>query len=452
MMNNNDVFKDFFRWICGLIEMVMPLTSNTKQLILEGHVAYVRSSMYCHMSDELKGVLHFLNQNLDKMGLVRHVEAINVGNEEVYTMALNVPIQKSCVDIGNGMHARIHKYKEEVKSDYGVMVNVHIMLTLSTAKLSYTDMHTFLRRCAERYKQYVHNKSNSQMIFEYRCNDDNDKPVFDSVPFSSNTTFDTLFFEGKEEITERILDFESKEGKDRSARIGMQHALGFLFHGPPGCGKTSAIKAIANITKRHVIIIRMDRIIRHNSDSCIEVLKTILQSSTVGELEIAQDKRLWVFEEVDCWQQVIKARATQCMRKPQGKQESKDSTSALIDALQQVSSFRPPENEVSQLGGLLELLDGIIEAHGRMIVMTTNHPEAMDEALIRPGRIDICHEFKRLSRQHVCDVYKLWYGVQFPCEKIELIPDGHFTQAEVAQLFSTRNAEAASNAILKEKK
>jgi mitochondrial chaperone BCS1 len=34
-----------------------------------------------------------------------------------------------------------------------------------------------------------------------------------------------------------------------------------------------------------------------------------------------------------------------------------------------------------------------------MIIMTTNHPEKLDEALIRPGRIDFKYEFKKANKQ-----------------------------------------------------
>lgn len=38
--------------------------------------------------------------------------------------------------------------------------------------------------------------------------------------------------------------------------------------------------------------------------------------------------------------------------------------------------------------GLLNVLDGVVETPGRIVIMTTNHPETLDPALIRPGRID----------------------------------------------------------------
>mmetsp|Transcript_8776 Transcript_8776/g.15926 ORF Transcript_8776/g.15926 Transcript_8776/m.15926 type:complete len:631 (+) Transcript_8776:65-1957(+) len=40
------------------------------------------------------------------------------------------------------------------------------------------------------------------------------------------------------------------------------------------------------------------------------------------------------------------------------------------------------------LAGLLNVLDGVVDTPDRIVIMTTNHPEKLDAALIRPGRID----------------------------------------------------------------
>jgi mitochondrial chaperone BCS1 len=52
-----------------------------------------------------------------------------------------------------------------------------------------------------------------------------------------------------------------------------------------------------------------------------------------------------------------------------------------------------PPNTITQghgvcPSGLLNVLDGVVDTPGRIVVMTTNHPEVLDPALIRPGRIN----------------------------------------------------------------
>jgi DNA polymerase III delta prime subunit len=51
------------------------------------------------------------------------------------------------------------------------------------------------------------------------------------------------------------------------------------------------------------------------------------------------------------------------------------------------SSWKAKRDELN-LSGLLNVLDGVVDTPGRMLVMTSNHPEMLDPALIRPGRID----------------------------------------------------------------
>lgn len=40
------------------------------------------------------------------------------------------------------------------------------------------------------------------------------------------------------------------------------------------------------------------------------------------------------------------------------------------------------------LQGLLNVLDGVVDTPGRIVVLTTNLVDVLDRALIRPGRID----------------------------------------------------------------
>ena len=62
-------------------------------------------------------------------------------------------------------------------------------------------------------------------------------------------------------------------------------------------------------------------------------------------------------------------------------------------------------NELSNnnLSYLRNIFDGLHECSGRIIIMTTNKPKFLDEALIRPGRIDIKIELGNISKK---DVYK----------------------------------------------
>ena len=62
------------------------------------------------------------------------------------------------------------------------------------------------------------------------------------------------------------------------------------------------------------------------------------------------------------------------------------------------------------LSFLLNLLDGILETPGRILIITTNHPELLDPALIRPGRIDIKLKVGNCTQSMIIDMLRFFYG------------------------------------------
>jgi chaperone BCS1 len=56
-----------------------------------------------------------------------------------------------------------------------------------------------------------------------------------------------------------------------------------------------------------------------------------------------------------------------------------------------LKQFKPLPPMVSRisLSALLNVIDGVASQEGRILIMTTNHAEWLDDALIRPGRVDM---------------------------------------------------------------
>ena len=61
------------------------------------------------------------------------------------------------------------------------------------------------------------------------------------------------------------------------------------------------------------------------------------------------------------------------------------------------------------LAGLLSVLDGIYAQEGRIVVMTTNHSEKLDRALIRPGRVDRTFHFAVAGRDTARQLFFIIY-------------------------------------------
>jgi len=69
------------------------------------------------------------------------------------------------------------------------------------------------------------------------------------------------------------------------------------------------------------------------------------------------------------------------------------------------------------LSGFLNALDGVVASEERIVFMTTNHPERLDPALIRPGRVDVKEYLGYASPYQIQQMYLRFYGG--PKEKAE---------------------------------
>jgi len=69
------------------------------------------------------------------------------------------------------------------------------------------------------------------------------------------------------------------------------------------------------------------------------------------------------------------------------------------------------------LAGLLNVLDGVVDSPGRVVVMTTNHPEKLDPALIRPGRINKRIHLGYVSAPSLCSMVEHYMQVTLSAEE-----------------------------------
>jgi ATP-dependent Lon protease len=77
--------------------------------------------------------------------------------------------------------------------------------------------------------------------------------------------------------------------------------------------------------------------------------------------------------------------------------------------------------EKIDLSFLLNLLDGVLEIPGRIVIMTSNFPEKLDHALIRPGRIDVIANFTKCSHQTMIEMMEFFYDIVLTNEEKQAI-------------------------------
>lgn len=437
---------------------------NKHQYELHGKIIYnIKDAyMFGDLSTHMWAVLYNIHQTIKTKHLpIKKVKSVEFPCNKAFERGeyVHIPSDSDKIWVTDDiyccvkMNVKEQKFKSEdprgpneVTSE--VEVN-EIVITL-TSITSIDNTIQYIKHVTEQYNNHIKTKDNKQLfIIKPICprKDQIMCPV--ELPFKSSKTFDNLFFEGKENLIARLDTFMNR---DKYKILGLPETLGLLFYGEPGTGKTSAIKAVANYLSMHLIIVPMNNI--KNKQQLEELFYTENR-----EIHYPNSKRIYVFEEIDCngWENIITDR--KLIQKEKDTEASHNSTEksitnvveALTDSIK--NSIEPKKKKDDSddnltLGAILEVLDGIIETPGRVIIFTTNHKDKIDPALLRPGRIDMQIEFKKLRGTHINQIFEKWYGYPISNESVDLIPDYKFTQAEVSQLLFKHDKD--SNAFLKD--
>ncbi|MFD6452259.1 AAA family ATPase [Nocardia sp. NPDC060220] len=155
--------------------------------------------------------------------------------------------------------------------------------------------------------------------------------------------------ETKQALTESVL--WPLRHPDSFARLGIQPPRGVLLYGPPGCGKTFLVRALAGTGQLSVHAVKGAE----------------LMDKWVGSSERAVRELF---------------------------QRARDSAPSLI-FLDEVDALAPRRGQSSDSGvsdrvvaALLTELDGVEPLRDVVVVGATNRPELIDPALLRPGRLD----------------------------------------------------------------
>jgi len=130
--------------------------------------------------------------------------------------------------------------------------------------------------------------------------------VFKRYKLSDYKTFDSLFFDEKEKLLAQVRHFTGKTGK--YAVQGYPHKLGLLLHGPPGTGKTSLIKALAQHTGRSIVNVPLARISTNQELMDIMFDQSYMVMGDDVPIKLGFKDVIFVMEDVDAAAKIVQRR------------------------------------------------------------------------------------------------------------------------------------------------
>jgi chaperone BCS1 len=220
-----------------------------------------------------------------------------------------------------------------------------------------------------------------------------------------------------------------------SARV-IPYKRGILLQGPPGTGKSSISLALAGHIGGPLYTIAIGEV--DNEGHLIELFASASYGSCV------------LLEDID---------SAGIGREKGSKDCSKVSSGDKDDVMKPDAANVPPNPGPISLSGLLNAIDAL--ADGVILIMTTNEPENLDKALIRPGRIDKQIHVGHASRAVAENIFKRFYDEDSNEQDVlesnariavlarqfaGKIPDLKFTPAEI-QGFLTPLSDSPEKAI-----
>ena len=445
----------------------------------------------------------------DELFNLQYVEVLDKNHNEskIYTPKTNLP-----VEIEDGVYLSVEKIpiNRESKSGGGGAVDFKkIVFTLMTSrKNNITKIYDFLKKCEDVYTKKIESRMTDKIfIYEFiqseanggrggggggGYNDDDDSGSYgrrnqkmsnilcsEYELLSTKNLKTNCFFTDVDKIIKRI-DFFINNKEWYQAR-GIPYQLGFLFYGPAGCGKTSTIKAIAQLLQRHIVNINDIDKIKKVTD-----LKNIFYGDYINGQYIPTNKRIYVIDEFDKILDNITAKkinnqnatanaaAASAMAAfnmqmlglggvggigSMGIADDDIVLSKVIAVDSDTSSNEgaggsggdengkkrrkgsgdgvggPNANANLNLAGaanmkpkysfndadMLTIMDGLVETSGRIIICTANDPSKISETFKRPGRLDEHIEFTKCTQQMMIQLLELFYDTKLGSELLEKI-------------------------------
>lgn len=143
-------------------------------------------------------------------------------------------------------------------------------------------------------------------------------------------------------------------------KVGIPYKRGYCFYGDPGNGKTTLSLALAAHLKRDIHMLNLGAM---DDDTALQRAFSSLRRNSI----------------------------------------------LLIEDIDKAFIKREAKQEKVSFSALLNLLDGALSKHGLIVIITTNHIDHLDPALLRDGRIDVKVAIFNPDNRMISDYLSLFY-------------------------------------------
>lgn len=304
-----------------------------------------------------------------------------------------------------------------------------------TSKKSYSEIRNYIEEKKNAYLNVVYGNNEQDIYYLYQ-KDKSDREcyggsgdTYEKMPLNINKDVTNVFLPNKEDLINKILGFKNSVDKEKK--------LGIMLHGVSGCGKTSLIQLIAKLLERHVILINTKHISSPAELNNV-FFKNLLFSKTENGNSciehIALEKRIIVLEEIDT------------MVNFQSREKNTNQSKYTHPFL---NGGGGAGNGIG-LYDLLTLFQGFKQLKSVVYIITTNHMELLDKALVRPGRIDMLIHLGYMKRAEITEALEYYYIGTTQTNLIDEIAtkyDGNITPALLENVCQNYSIEKVFDKI-----
>ena len=268
------------------------------------------SSLY---SDSFKAIWYYImNKTEDNSSIYKIKESSSNLDcfkkiSDVYTsQSIYFVSQQEEFVFDEGIYAVCKFFKEDNENEKMSTRTEKIQISIYSFKYSVAYLQNYINKITLDYLSTIKsNRVNKKFIYTLEKTTYNEDEVklgeWSETQFYSCRNFSNMFFENKQLLLEKI-DFFIKN-REWYENKGIPWTCGIGLHGPPGTGKTSFIKALANHTKSHLVFMSLKLI--KTKQQLEKFFFEDRYNNNNEKNSITFSNKIIVFEDIDCVSDIV---------------------------------------------------------------------------------------------------------------------------------------------------